>query len=79
MEGNRVPHAEDRWTNPFVRQCAAPRVTVEAWTALGWTAGRRQLDQAREPRRAVRSARLIHAARPRSWRTCGARRVRRHL
>jgi hypothetical protein len=29
------------------------------------------------PRRVVRFARLIHAARPRSWRTCGPRRLRR--
>jgi hypothetical protein len=30
------------------------------------------------PRRKVRVARLFHAARPRSWRTCGPRRLRRH-
>ena len=30
------------------------------------------------PRRMVRFARLIHPARPRSWRTCGPRRLRRH-
>jgi hypothetical protein len=30
------------------------------------------------PRRVVRFARLIHAARPRSWRTFGPRRLRRH-
>jgi hypothetical protein len=29
------------------------------------------------PRRKVRFARLIHAARPRSWRTFGPRRLRR--
>jgi hypothetical protein len=31
------------------------------------------------PRRKVRFARLIHAARPRSWRTCGPRRLRRQF
>jgi hypothetical protein len=31
------------------------------------------------PRRVVRFARLVHAARPRSWRTFGPRRLRRHL
>jgi hypothetical protein len=46
----------------------------------GWAADHRwsrPLRGVERPRRKVRFARLIHAARPRSWRTCGPRRLRR--
>ena len=41
------------------------------------SAGHAPLGGVERPRRVVRFARLIHAARPRSWRTCGPRRLRR--
>jgi hypothetical protein len=54
----------------YLKWTAEPQASYGSWPPFGG------VDR---PRRVVRFARLIHAARPRSWRALGPRRLRRHL